>query len=110
MSHLFYGYEKFGNAVHELAASSKPIKERLRNATYHLGVLREENIPEEMRDEFNGLYERITSGRPQNREGTLTATVNQITDDEAVEIASDIVSLNNRLILWRGRNWDNPST
>jgi hypothetical protein len=88
-----------------LAASSNTIKERLRDATYHLGVLREHNIPEEMRDEFNHLYERITSGIPQNREGTLTATVNQITEEEAVEIAGDIVSFNNRLILWRGRNW-----
>jgi predicted acetyltransferase len=104
MSHLFYGYEKFSNAVHELAASSKPIKERLRNATYHLGILRDENIPEEMRDEFKGIFERIRSGIPQNREGTLTATVNQMTEEEAVELAGDIVSFNNRLILWRGRN------
>src|SRR5450631_58667 len=55
--HLEYGFEKFGAAVHELAASSKTIKERLRDATYHLGVLREHHVPEEMSDEFNRLYE-----------------------------------------------------
>ena len=95
---LNYGFEKFGRAVHDLAASSASIKERLRDATYHLGVLREENVPEEMRDEFNDLYARITSGIPQHGEGTLIATVNQITDNESVAIAGDIVSFNADLI------------
>lgn len=105
MSHLDYSFEKFSSAVHELAASSDTIKERLRNATYHLGVLREINVPEEMRTEFNDLYKCITSGKPQNREGTLTSTVNQITEDEAIKIAANIVIFNERLILWRGKNW-----
>jgi predicted acetyltransferase len=105
MSELEYGFEKFGRAVLDLAASSENIKKRLSNATYHLGVVREKNIPEEMRLEFNRIYERITSGVPHNREGTLAATIDQITNEEAVEIAGDIVSFNDNLILWRGKNW-----
>lgn len=105
MSHLNYGFEKFSRAVHELAASSKPIKERLSDATYHLGVLREQHFPEEMREAFNYIAERITSGVPRSGEGTLAATVNQITEEEAVELAGSIVSFNDDLILWRGRNW-----
>lgn len=104
MDHFSYAFEKFGRAVHELAASAAPIKERLANATYHLGVLREEDVPEEMREEFKHLRGRITSGTPQDREGTLAATINQITEQEAVDIAGAIVSFNDRLILWIGRN------
>ena len=100
------GYEKFGCAVYDLAASVKSIKERLRIAADHISRLREENVPEEMRDEFNRLIERITSGKPVDHEGTVNATVNQISEAEAVAIAGDIVSFNDDLILWRGRNWE----
>ncbi|GAC1446892.1 MAG: hypothetical protein NVSMB56_09940 [Pyrinomonadaceae bacterium] len=104
MSHLNYGFEKFSRAVHALAASSKTIKERLSDATYHLGVLREHHVPEEMREQFNYITERITSGTPYSGEGKLAATVRQMTEEQAVEVAGDIVSFNGDLILWRGRN------
>ncbi len=102
MSQQFaYSFEKFGVAVDYLAASADHIKERLRRATDEIGRVRERDVPEELREQFLGISERITSGKPQNREGTLQATINQITDEEAVEIASDIVSFNQSLFHWR---------
>jgi hypothetical protein len=109
MSHLNYGFEKFSHAVHALDASSKPIKERLFDATYHLGVLPEQHVPEEMRGQFTYIAERLKSGVPRSGEGTLAATINQITEEEAIEIAGDIVSFNDDLILWHGRNWGKVS-
>lgn len=109
MVHLSYGFEKFSRAVHALAVSPKSIKERLASATYHLGVLREQHGPDEMREQFNYIAERINSGVPRSGEGTLAATVNQITEEEAVEIAESIVSFNDDLVLWRGRNWEKMS-
>ncbi len=107
--HLDYGYEKFSCAVHALAASSNSIKVRLRDARYHLGILRDHHVPDEMRDEFNRLDELINNGIPRNREGTLTAAVNEMTEEQAVEIAGHIVSFNESLIFWRGKNRENPA-
>jgi asparagine synthetase A len=96
-----YSFEKFGLAVDDLAASAEPLKERLRRAFDHIGRVRERDVPEELREVFLGISERITSGKPQNREGTLQATINQISDEEAVELAGDIVSFNQSLFHWR---------
>jgi hypothetical protein len=99
-------FEKFGFAVHELAASPAGLRQRLRIAVDSVGRLYEEDVPEEMRDEFNELIARITSGKTQAHEGILTATVNQISEEEAVKIVGAIVSFNDDLNFWRGRNWD----
>jgi hypothetical protein len=96
-----YSFEKFSIAVDDLAASADNIKTRLSRAADNIGRVRERDVPEELREQFRGIYERITSGVPYNREGTLQATINQITDEEAVQIASDIVSFNESLLYWR---------
>ena len=99
--HFEYSFEKFNRAAFALAASHKSIKIRLSDAVYHLTVLREHHIPAELRNEFNNLINRLTSCAPQNREGTFQATVNQITDEEAVKYAGEIVSLHHSLYEWQ---------
>lgn len=104
MSQLDYGFEKFSRAAYILTTSTESIKECLFNAGYEIGALRRDNIPEEFREEFSNLDRRINSGIPQNREGSLRATVSQISNEEAEKIADDIISLNDKLIRWREKN------
>lgn len=99
-----YGFEKFGLAVHDLAASADDIKERLRRAFDHIGRVQEHDVPEELRNQFLKIDKRITSGKPKNHEGTLQAAINEITNEEAVEIASDIVLFNDSLFDWQINN------
>ena len=104
-----YSFEKFGRAFHDLAASNDSLKERLLRAFDHIGRVRERDVPKELREQFLGISERIRSGKPQNREGTSQATVNQITDGEAVKIAEDIVSFNEELLRWSNRDSETKS-
>ena len=94
-------FNKFRLAADHLAASSKNIKERLRRAIYEIAPVGERNVPEELHEQFLEISTRIRNGKPRNLEGNLEATINQITDEEAVNLADDIVSFNEALFLWR---------
>lgn len=99
-----HGFERFRLAAEELIDSNDNIKKSLRRAFYHIEPLREHNIPEELRKQFNCIQERILSGIPQNREGILEATVNQITKDQMDKLIEDILKFNQQLIYWERDN------
>lgn len=99
-----YSFEKFGLAADDLMTSSDHIKKRLRQAFDHIGRVRERDVPEELHKRFHSIHERITSGIPQNREGTLQATIDQITQEEMDKLIDDILDFNQRLIWWRRDN------
>lgn len=99
-----YSFEKFGLAADDLMNSGEHIKKRLHQALDRIGRVRERDVPEELRKQFHSINERITSGIPQNREGDLQATINQITKEEMDKLIDDILDFNQRLIWWRRDN------
>ena len=99
---LAYAHEKFSNAIRALALGRGEIKERLTDAfVSHLGYIREErDIPEDLREEFTQLKQRVTREHPTAAslgEGWLQATINTMTQEEAVEIATEIWTLAYRI-------------
>lgn len=98
-------FERFGLAADDLmTCSNDHIKESLRRAFNYIEPVRENNVPEELREQFNSIHKRIKSGIPQNREGSLKATVNQLNKEDRNQLIEDILNFNQSLIWWRREN------
>lgn len=97
---LDYATEKFSNARRGLALHPGRIRERLRGAwTYHLAFIElERDIPDpDMREEFNNHKTQMTSGIPENGEGTIAASARAMSEDDALEEAEWILAFLYRL-------------
>jgi MoaA/NifB/PqqE/SkfB family radical SAM enzyme len=90
---MSYAHEKMYVAVSTLAGPGTQ-RERLADA-YISSVIRllDKDIPEELRERFQILKEKITCEEAKGDEGTVKATVNAIEDNEVNEMAEEIVSL-----------------
>jgi hypothetical protein len=87
-------FERFQGATLSLARSA-PIKERLTDAfRNHLALIEEDELPNELREEFRTLSHEVTREPPLLRgEDALRATVRKLSCDEAEAIASRVVHL-----------------
>jgi len=81
---LHYAAEKFAVAVHEMAVSEAPLRQRIRDAWDQFHPVGEEDFPEgsTVRSEFVALRARTTWCEGKNGEGTLDATLAVISDRE----------------------------
>jgi len=86
---LEYADEKFGWAVETLATHRAAIKERLVAALHDIGsVQMERDVPEGLHDEYQEFWHSVTKAKSRLAgEGSLQATVREMTEDEAVEAA-----------------------
>lgn len=97
---LNYATEKFSNARRALASHPGRVRERLRDAwTYHLAFIEpERDIPDlDMREEFDNHKTQMTSGIPENGEGTIAASARAMSEDDALEEAEWILAFLYRL-------------
>jgi hypothetical protein len=86
------GMKNFSTAVRHMAASPKTIQERVGDAyLYHLCHVKTEELPEEIQTDFEDLKTRLTSEQPIGDEGSVNATIRNMTEFEALEIAQKIV-------------------
>ena len=85
-----YPHQKFSAAITSMASSPKPIQERLGDAfLYHLIHVKPADLPEHVREKFSYLLARIVMvGSDQ---GTIAATVKYMSEEQAVELAADVV-------------------
>ncbi|WP_410751782.1 hypothetical protein [Citrobacter sp. U14242] len=90
---LSYAWEKFHTAVLTLAGDGN-IKERLSNAfIFSIDHIKaSEDIPEDLREQFESLCDNLTRIDPVGNEGKVQATVSQIDSFELSKTAEDIVS------------------
>ena len=87
-----YPFEKFSNAVHTMAVSPNSIQKRIADAyLFNLIHLRVEELPEEIHHRFVEMEEKLTSVASVGDEGSVYASVKEISTDEAVEIARSIM-------------------
>ncbi len=92
---LAYASEKFGMAVYELAVGTGRIKERLLSAYggQAMRVWPPEELPESIAQRIEILHARITSVSASGSEGTIAATLNEMSEDAASELATEIYEL-----------------
>lgn len=85
---LRHSQEKFSGAVLSMISSTEPIQYKVASSYVHyISVLRENEIPEDLRPAFLALKSEITDQRPLPVEG------HNYTKEEAEKIASAIFSL-----------------
>lgn len=93
---LSYGAEKFSAAVYSLATSPKSIQQRIADAFIYslIHIKPDEDLHEDLRFRFQSLHERVIQEKPvYEGEGTIQATTRNLSDDEAVEIAREIMAM-----------------
>jgi len=90
---LSYGWEKLHSAVHTLTGQSSQ-SERLEGAIiYNLIHINPDNdLPEEMREEFKEFMNEISSVEAQNNEGNVHATVNTYDETQVSRAIEKIIN------------------
>ena len=75
-------------------ARSRPIKERLADAyRNHLALVNAEELPDTLREEFRACHDALTRERPQRGEDAVRATVRKMSNQEADDVACNVVRL-----------------
>lgn len=89
-----YNMEKLSNAVRSLATGKGSIQDRLINAyIYHLIHVNPDFLSEDNKVLYLSLQDKVTRKEAKGNEGSVKATVELMSDDEAQEIASQILDL-----------------
>jgi hypothetical protein len=90
---MFSTWEKFHSATVELAGVG-PIKQRLFGAyVHHLASLTEDQLPNEIRDDFSILSREMRAVPPLPGEDPVRATVRKMSSDDANRHAVQIVNM-----------------
>jgi hypothetical protein len=81
-------------AATSMLASTGPIKHRLSEAyRTHLERLDEDDLPNEIREEFSSLTSCMSRVRPQRGESAVNATVRKMSSADAGRAAAQIVNM-----------------
>jgi hypothetical protein len=73
---------------------SGPIKDRLADAyRNHLALVRVEDLPEELREDFRACHDALTRERPLRGEDAVRATVRKMSSTEADQLACSVIRL-----------------
>ena len=91
-------WEHFFYAAQALSLAG-PIKNRLVTAyASHLAMIKPDELPREVRDEFVDLGSSLSSVRPMRGETAVQASVRKMSDHEAAKHAKRIVDLLGALV------------
>lgn len=91
---LGYAAEKFGAAVNGMAKSPKDIKERIYNAyVYNISLINVEDLPDDLGEDLREIKTLMNSVEATGDGGRARATIDQMTIEDAVELAGKITDL-----------------
>ena len=97
-TNLRYAYEKFSAAVHTLATGPGRINERLLYAYLAMVALSPEDFPAgDLRTDYQRLYAALTPKEAKRDEGKVKATLDEMGEDDAVELAELICDMEYRI-------------
>lgn len=90
---MSYVIEKFEGAIDSLRGSGS-IHERITKAIlYNLAMLKPEKVPDEIREEFKELVDRMESGEPIAEEGTVAAYCYGLSREDAFKVQDQILAM-----------------
>jgi hypothetical protein len=98
-----YAKEKMGVAVRALATSQKNIRERIWTAYLSFHTLKEDDFPEELREDWNFIETHLTREEPTKDErgevtiGRVQNSLAKMNGELCEEIAEKICDLNSQL-------------
>jgi hypothetical protein len=94
--------DRFFSAVRTLSGDG-PIKQRLLSAyKEHLEDLRDEQVPEAIRQKFESLRQALTAVGPANGESTVHASVRKMSPVDAQRYATSILLMLSELVRVKG--------
>lgn len=88
--------ESFGMAARSLAAGRGPVRDRLVGAFHQLGAPEIEIrhvLDSELQESWDSIRKRMTSTPATSNEGLYQAAVNEMTEEQATELAQDLFDL-----------------
>lgn len=98
---LEYAWEKLYITVRALASGTGSIQERLADAYlsggYLLDLARGDDLPADLLPSYDAINARMTRIPAQGDEGSIVASARQMGDEEAKELAEQIVDLFNEV-------------
>jgi hypothetical protein len=99
---MSYALEKFNLAIYDLTVGEDDVKWRLQRAFRHLNAVSERDFPEELKDDWQSIINRLTKRESdwkgtQFDEGSFKATMFRMHKKTAAKIVVDIVELQDRL-------------
>lgn len=92
-----YAYVNFCEAIDIMAVHPGKAKDRLYAAYIQFSPVTEKDFPEELKEDYNWIKEKLTKKDPLFDEGSVRATLHGIHNKTAVKIAERILYLRNRL-------------
>ncbi|MBD1902757.1 hypothetical protein NDI44_11690 [Trichocoleus sp. DQ-A3] len=91
---LGYAWEKFHLSVLILAGGQGSLHKRLYEAyTYQLGVLKVEQVPEELQEAFSLLKEELKTVKCPGKQVNIASVQRAIGTEKAKELAESIVEM-----------------
>lgn len=84
-------------AVEALATGAGDVRSRLRSAFYSIMPLRPDDLPAQVRADFEWVMRELTKREPTGREGRLNATLYRMRNRTGVRIAQRIVVVYRRV-------------
>lgn len=97
---LDYAFEKFWAGVSGMAVSPQTIKYRLADAySSQITLVELEDLSRDLQERLQVINKAMTAVEPVGNEGKIWASINQMTEDEAVDMAKKITELLGLIIL-----------
>jgi len=93
MVNVSYAREKLSVGLISLAKGSDPIQMRLWDAYMSFHPLRENDFPKDLQEDYKEIKDLLTKVKPKGDEGSVKATLSQMTEEEANIIAEKLAIL-----------------
>ena len=88
-----YAKQRFWEAIHSLATFDGTIQRRLASAAKCLLTLQPADLPDKLRQEFDGVQEELSKQEATGSEGTIVATTRQLTSEQGSKLANRILNI-----------------
>ena len=92
MAFNHYVWQKLHEATYSLVSRGL-LQNRLQHAYSELSLLKQHELPEEIQNDFKSVLISLTKKEAIGEEGTVRATLNQMTEDEAEDLSRKILSM-----------------
>lgn len=93
--------EKFSSAMANLAISNSPLQDRLYNTFMGpLAMVKEENLPQAVQDEFRQLLEEMNRVKDE-KQGTFFASTREMSPEKAAILIQKIVWLAREVAIYQ---------
>ena len=95
--HYYYASEKFAGAVHSLATGRGDVRSRLWDAYMEIHAVREENIPDPLKEDFDWIMKMLTKSEPLYGRTRVETTLKMMRNQTGEKIAERICNLQYKL-------------